>query len=186
MGLSTQIQAAVKGMAQLASSSNKIFNDAVAKINTPTPSYTADDLTHDVTQIGLQALLLWLKFWMPVGDPVLPTAVVSVQHTKIRGKSPTGFVSVAEPIDPAATISVTPLAFVGWSQVPAAKDASQIAPLSATAAPQASDPLRQDLVVTLTVPNSAPVPEQGLYQGFVMVGTGAGTHPVAIVLVQAT
>jgi hypothetical protein len=159
--------------------------DALKKINTPAPSYNANDLVKDVTQTGLEWLKLWLKFLKPLSDPTLPTLTITAPVATIPGNAGlTGTVSLTDTVPLNTSPTVTPLVFMGWSVLPAAgTDASQIPALAMKSPiPDADmDPLRQDLTVYLAVPNAAPVPQQGIYQGFVLLGQ----TPLAIVVVRA-
>jgi|SRR5579862_225514 len=182
MGLLQRTQDIVTDTAQLLIDVNNRFTTALSKINTAVPTYDADDLVEDVTQVGLKTLLLWLKFWQPMSDPLLPTLTITDSAANIKNGGLNGTVSLARSIPVGVNPTVTPLVFVGWSVVPAAKDASQIPPLAMkTPIPDADmDALRQQVTVYLSAP-SAPSVERGLYQGFVLIGSA----PIATVVVQA-
>ena len=169
MGLFQRLQDVTKASSDLLIKSNQNVVKALQKIDKPVPTYHADDLVTDVTQFSLGLLKVWLTFWKPLSDPVLPTVTITAPAATIPGGTyPT----------------VTSLVFMGWSTLPApGTDASQIPPLAMTSPLVAADigPLGQDLTVHLAVPSTAPVPQQGIYQGFVQLGTA----PLAVVVVIA-
>jgi hypothetical protein len=185
MGLLQRIQEVITDTTFLLIDTNNRFRDALERINSNPPSYSADDLTTDITQTALRSMQLWMRFWKPLSDPQLPTAFISAPAGGIAGNAGLhAAVSVTEPVPLAVSPIVSPLVFMGWSTVPPVNtvDATQIEPLRAlTPIPDANmDPLRQRLDVFLNVPIAAKV-QQGMYQGFVSVG-GA---PIAVVVVHA-
>jgi hypothetical protein len=183
MGLLQRIQDVVNDTTLLLIDTNVRFRRALERINRPVPNYTADDLTTDITQTALRSLQLWMKFWKPLSDPLLPTAIITAPAGAIPGNVGLhATVSVTESVPNNILPTVTPLVFVGWSAVPAAPvDASQVPPLMARSPIPAADmdPLRQQLDVYLNVA-AGPV-QQGTYQGFVLVGQA----PIAGVVVRA-
>jgi hypothetical protein len=185
MGLFQRLQDVVNDSTLLLLDSNKRVMDALAKINTPTPTYKADDLVQDVTQTALRSLKLWLKFWKPLSDPVLPTLTIAAPVGTIVGNTGlSGTVSLTDSVPLGASPTVTLLVFMGWSVLPApGTDASQIQPLAMKSPIPDSDmdSLRQQLTVFLAVPTGAPVPQKGIYQGFVLFGG----VPLAVVVVRA-
>lgn len=195
MGLFQRIQDVATDASLLLLDANRRFRLALDKINRNIPGpYTANDLTDDVTHTAVNVALFWLKFLRPLRDPALPTLTISAPAGTIPGaKGLSGTVTLDTPVTgtlsgtagptPPPPVTVTPLVFLGWSVVPAATDPKTVAPLAMKSPVPDSDmdPLRQEITVFLNVPAAAPMPEQGLYQGFVLVGQA----PAAIVVVRA-
>jgi hypothetical protein len=185
MGLFQRVQDVVFESTLLLLESNNRVMEALQKINKTPPTYTANDLVEDVTQTALRSLKLWVKFWKPLSDPVLPTLTITAPANTIPGNTGlNGTVSITESVPIWVSPTVTPLVFMGWSVLPPpGTDASQIPPLAMISPiPDADmDPLRQQLTVRLAVPGAAPVPQGGIYQGFVLLGQA----PLAIVAVRA-
>jgi hypothetical protein len=185
MGLFQRLQDVVNESTTLLLDSNTRAREALKKINRNPPTYTANNLVEDVTQTALGSLKLWLKFWKPLSDPVLPTVTITAPANTIAGNAGLmGTVSLTDSVPVGVSPDVTSLVFTGWTVLPApGTDASQIPPLAMkTPIPDAEmDPLRQQLTVTLNVPAAAPVPQRGIYQGFVLLGQA----PLAVVVVRA-
>ena len=185
MGLFKRISDVVRDTSNLLIDANQRFETAVTKINARPPTYTANNLTEDVTQTALKSFLLLLKFWKPLSDETLPTITITTPAAAVPGAmgiSGTG--SLIEPVPVGTALDVTDLAFLGWLPATAAPVAnvSQIPPLPMTTPipPADTDALRQRVTVYLNVPAAAPAPQQGIYQGFVLIGQA----PVAIVIAR--
>src|SRR5262245_28226806 len=132
MGLFQRLQDVVNESTTLILDSNARAIEALKKINKSPPTYTADNLVEDVTQTALRSLKLWLKFWKPLSDPVLPTLTITAPASTIAGNTGLmGNVSLTDSIPLGVSPTVTPLVFMGWSVLPAlGTDASQITPLA--------------------------------------------------------
>lgn len=183
MGLFKRINDVVRGTANLMIDTNQRFETAVADINAG--NYTADRLTSDVTSTWLNSFRLLLRFWRPLSDEVLPTIVITTPGATVPGATGiTGTGSLLEPVPLGTAVDVTELAFLGWSPATLSpvSNVSQIPTLAMVTPVPATDmdALRQRVTVTLDVPSTAPPPQQGVYQGFVLIGQA----PVAIVVAR--
>ena len=184
MSLLQRIQDTIQDTTGLMIFTNRVFRRALSEINSAAPSYTANDLVRDVTQVWLRSLIVGMRLSRPLSDPLLPTVTISALAANIPGSvTLNGTVSITDVIPPGTLPVITPLALVGWTQATAAPtDASQVPPLATKPVIDADlDPLRQQITVWLQVPIGAQVEQNGVYQGFVMVGSA----PVAVVTVRA-
>lgn len=174
MALFKRMNDVIRDTSNLLIDMNGRFQTAVQDINSS--SYTADRLTEDVTKTALGTFLLWLKFWRPLSDDTLPTIMITAPAASIPGATGLGGTgSLLEPIPLGTNPTVTDLAFLGWSPATTSPvpDVSTISTLAMTSpVPDGEmDALRQRITVRLNVPAAASTPQQGTYEGFVLVGS---------------
>lgn len=184
MGLLKRIEDLIFETAQLLMGFNARTTAALTKINANPPTYSADDLTRDLTQSGLDTLKLWLKFWKPLSDPTLPTLVITGAQTS-GGGTASGEVSLGDPVPLGVNPGATPLVFVGDPASPAPPNPSAVMVQSlppVTGSPSFLDPLRQRLTLQVTL---APGQQRGIYHGLILLNAALpASPPIATVIAR--
>lgn len=183
MGLFKRVSDVVNATTVLAIDVNRRFEQAIRDINAN--AYTADRFTQDVAATTLKSMNILLRFWRPLTDEVLPTIVITTNAVAVPGATGiSGTGSLMEPVPVGTSVDVSDLVFLGWAPPTATPvpNVSQIPtlPMVSPVPAAAMDGFRQRITVTLNVPLGAPYPQQGIYQGFAMIGQA----PVAIVVAR--
>ena len=192
MSLFQRIQDLASETTKLLLDANAKFNQAIADItHQPNSLYTADRLTDDVTSLGVRLLKVWLTLGRPLADPTLPTISMAKQAPTIVGGAPiVGVGSLSRPVDVGVDPTVTKLVFIGFPDtaipVPAGMDQIPPLPMRNVVAPNPNpspiflDALRQQIQVDVDVAAIAAQPQQGIYQGYVLVAQ----DPIAVVVMR--
>lgn len=190
MNLAQQIQDLSLKTTKLLLDANSIFNGAITAITAQPNTYTANQLTQDVTTLSADFLRVLLALW-PWADPTLPTISITNPAATLPGSAGVvGAASLARSVDPSVQPTVTNLVFLGLPNAPVPTPAGgfppipmlNVAPPAPNATPRFLDGgLRQQILVEVDGASIAVAPQRGIYQGYVLVGQ----DPVAVVVLRA-